>query len=788
VNPGDTVGALELGAPSVTSFMLHATLPLPKHMFPRADGLTPFVIADQDGGVTPAQADIVSRYPNDADGADVVELTSLVARPNGSQPGDRIRYLVEFSPHAVGALAPATDVDALLAQPASLLVRTQDCFGNSYSADLYADVRVPGGNLVRTFKDGGDVNQVVTHDTLVPDVGVGGPQGTLPHMMGVHAYVSRLAHEPFIALDLRIHNGASGQDHADSIDDPLGKIYFNSFELRVPQGWTVLNAITDPYFGAPYDEGAYRVFPIVAPIGGGKLHMMPQMSQFQRRLAVVKVGFEARALSHILEEGLAFVRPGHASSGLEFFSWWNPHTARYFPQRQRLPSLDFMGEVNLRAEDQGALDGRLVQLATGTAGSWPAETPGLGWAQPWGTTDGGMVSGEEIFLYDGVTAACAASTAGYRMHQVRHRMYTDRQCNVLFDKTGLPTSLAEWIVQTPIGPTVPIWWYNSAMLWASDPFGFNLAPTFQQNYVAAQGLQPDYEGQLLAFDPIDEAHLVRYLHDTMALVWLGNDALAKDDLRMQAEGFHFAYHQYPQDQWGAIQPTGLLSSQNYVAAHPGWGFAYGRGEGWGLDCECAAYSTQDPAWRATMRPWFDMVADVVRDGQSTCTNIIQATSLNNVFNAQYRCRQSIEEAITNNALIGMRQSVYDGVDNARYNEVSLIVEKSAYAMIGPLVWNPAWHGPQAMMAVGPFDSNQPPFCTFIPPDGTYGYADFYQIWCSFAYAYQITGDNTFLVKATEATGGGDLLQNLMNGSLDPINTNIPNQVALLALMQTLNGQ
>jgi len=115
-----------------------------------------------------------------------------------------------------------------------------------------------------------------------------------------------------------------------------------------------------------------------------------------------------------------------------------------------------------------------------------------------------------------------------------------------------------------------------------------------------------------------------------------------------------------------------------------------------------------------------------------------------VFNGQYRCRQSIEEAITNNALIGMRQSVYDGVDNARYNEVSLVVEKSAYAMIGPLVWNPAWHGPQAMMAVGLFDSSQPPFCTFIPPDGTYGYADFYQIWCTFAYAYEITGDNTFL--------------------------------------------
>src|SRR5204863_2616896 len=104
----------------------------------------------------------------------------------------------------------------------------------------------------------------------------------------------------------------------------------------------------------------------------------------------------------------------------------NAHTARYFPQRQRLPSLDFMGLPNLRAADQGQLNGRLAEVATGSAGNWPAESTGLGWAHPWGTHDGGMVSGEEIVLYEGINTACAASTAGYRLHQVMHRMYSDR--------------------------------------------------------------------------------------------------------------------------------------------------------------------------------------------------------------------------------------------------------------------------------------------------------------------------------------------------------------------------
>jgi hypothetical protein len=297
-------------------------------------------------------------------------------------------------------------------------------------------------------------------------------------------------------------------------------------------------------------------------------------------------------------------------------------------------------------------------------------------------------------------------------------------------------------------------------------------------------LTPPYESALLGFDPIDEAHLVRYLHDTLALVWLGNDMIAKDDLRMQAEGFRFAYHMYPQDQWGGIQPTGMLHARNYVDAYPGWGFAYGRGEGWGLNAVCAAYSTQDDDWRAKTKHWFGLLADLVRDGQSTCTGIIQATSLNNVFNAQYRCRQSIEEAITENALVGMRESVFAGDDPARVTQVNSVLEKSLYAMIGPMVWVDAWNGPQAMMAVGPFDSSLPPFCTWVPPDGSYGYPDHYQIWNSFAYAYAITFDQAFLDKATQAAGGGDLLQDLMQNALDPINTNIWNQAVLLALMQS----
>jgi hypothetical protein len=296
--------------------------------------------------------------------------------------------------------------------------------------------------------------------------------------------------------------------------------------------------------------------------------------------------------------------------------------------------------------------------------------------------------------------------------------------------------------------------------------------------VQSAGLKPDYEDALLGFNPIDEAHLIRYTRNAKVLVWLGNDMLAKDDIRAQAEGFRFAYHMYPQDQWGAIQPTGMLAARNYINQYPAWGFAYGRGEAWGLDCMCAAYSTQDLKWRGETRAWFGLVADLVRDGQTGCTGIIQSTPLGNIFGSLYRCRQSIEAAITENALMGMRASVFDGNNPAGTDEVNQVLATSLYAMISPLVWSTSDHGPWAMIAVGLFDQSQPPFCTYWPPDGNYGYADHYQPWSSFAYAYQITNDPVFLQRAAEMAGG-PLDVTLLGNPLP----NIQNTAALLALVQ-----
>jgi hypothetical protein len=139
----------------------------------------------------------------------------------------------------------------MLEHPRALVLETRDVFGHEYAADLYTDVIAESGD-VRVTRRGGVALSMRTHEVLLPVAPVTGPSGTLPHMMGVHAYVTLFSDEEFFALDLRVHNALSGLDLGDSRDDALSKLYFEKLELCVPQGWTAYADLTDPHLGTPY--------------------------------------------------------------------------------------------------------------------------------------------------------------------------------------------------------------------------------------------------------------------------------------------------------------------------------------------------------------------------------------------------------------------------------------------------------------------------------------------------------------------------------------------------------
>src|SRR5688572_25745573 len=227
---GDIVASLELALPETETFVVRATVPLPRGVYPRADLRVPFQVYNRNSGTFDAQVEIVSRYPALADGADVVEVLARVVRPAINAPGERVDYHVVYQPSDPAPFASDAGVEALLATPGALVMRSRDVFHNRYSSDLWTDARAANGSL-RVLRAGVAADQRATHSSLLPDPAVAGPTGTLPHAFGVHAYLTRWRDEPFFSLDLRIHNAFSGKSDDTPADDALRRLWFEDLEL-----------------------------------------------------------------------------------------------------------------------------------------------------------------------------------------------------------------------------------------------------------------------------------------------------------------------------------------------------------------------------------------------------------------------------------------------------------------------------------------------------------------------------------------------------------------------------
>jgi len=128
------VARVELSAPAHTPFLLRATVPVPKGVFPRADGGSPFTVGGHDASAprVRAQVEVVSRYPTGE--ADVVEVIARVDRPPEARENSRVAYSVFLEPgEAAREPAVPPSVGALLARvPAGQVsLRTRDARARS---------------------------------------------------------------------------------------------------------------------------------------------------------------------------------------------------------------------------------------------------------------------------------------------------------------------------------------------------------------------------------------------------------------------------------------------------------------------------------------------------------------------------------------------------------------------------------------------------------------------------------------------------------------------------------
>ncbi len=193
-----------------------------------------------------------------------------------------------------------------------------------------------------------------------------------------------------------------------------------------------------------------------------------------------------------------------------------------------------------------------------------------------------------------------------------------------------------------------------------------------------------------------------------------------------------------------------------------------------------------PAWRAAKKPWMEAIIEMLLTSQGTCNGFLQAQVSSKAVEGKYRARQQIEQSITENALVGLRESVFRGIDPGHSDMTRDVLVESLYGFISDMAFLPG-AGPWRYTGVGPKDVSLPIWCSRaqMPADAvTTGDIETFQDWSSFAYGFELTGDPIFLDKALEQFPGTlDLYQRLRNDGTN----NIENRSPLLALLQRRAG-
>ncbi len=810
--PPQVVARLELAAPAVSHFLLHATLPVPPGMLATEDGRAPLGIVSHGEGrpIVPAQIEIVARSPSGE--PEVIELLARVELAKGEKAGDRVRYNVaDLRARKEPLVAPDFELPEIgasfLSDEHAFLLRAHDVWDNEYRMDLRPTSGGDRTSTVRNFKDGSWLRQVRVADVLAPQPSSGAGE-PLPHLMGVHAYVTYFAGEQRLGLDLRIHNGlTSGSGERRAEESPGGIVYWKSLELVLPRGWHVAPLVADPFFGPEREEGEGVVVPIVRANADGSLHMMGPQMQFHRRLVLTTGEGAKRARAHPLIEGLAF-----PVSERGLWSWISPETPFYFPQHSLLPRWEGFarsgqgGVAGLRAMLAEQYDGYARLIESGQSNGDDVVAKVMGWAHPWFYKYGGTTGGAAIQFFEGHAAAGAASASGYGSIALVHQMNASRQREAMWTLAGEPAGYELWLDRA--SGKVPI---EFASHGGVVPREFRLPAeggppaSAQVLEVNRRGLRPAYDRgnphvaggeypsdaeNLLAWAPHDGQHMVRYTKDCKALVWLGNDSLARDDLMLSGELFHLMFHESPGPEPGGVT---LRAYEEHAVLHPHQGAWLGREQAWGIDAMCAAYAIADEGWRGAHREWFARLAKVL-DDVAMPSGIIQRNSNPKVLgHPGYDATQTFETQFLLHAMRCMNETVFRDVDTASFDRLAALHRRTVdFLFFGP-PWReepgrdagaPPVGGPRTGFAVALSDGYaKPPFSNekawgkdYLPADGIGSGPELFYGWQALEYAARLSQDtegagldNRYMQKAlaygSRKPDHGALLQGLFAGTI-----------------------
>ncbi len=717
------VGRCRVRAPEVTPFVLRCVLPLPKGVFPRADGMWPFGIVDIDDQVRPAQVDVVSRYSNyAADGADVVELSALVENDPAASPGDELTYDVVL----LAAPQPATTATPLygalrqsILEQGSLQLTSTDVFDNTYSLNLLNH----GTSDFRRLTSGEVLNRVRLSGSLThKGDSFGPPSGALLRFLHSISYMTVTARDPdILRVSFDLNNAVVADEPDDGAAEWQRDLFFSRIRLVTPGSMRVVCKFSDPWLGvnaqAPNGNNGVN---LVKPAGGGALHVLAEQGQLGRRDCAVGPADKLGRMNQILmEEGLAFNTAGDNPDGAPLWSWWNPATARFMPQKMNLPIQSANVLADMQQGWQAQLDKIEAAVTTGADQDYPF--PGsLGPYLIIGVPYGGMTGGDDIRYTYGSGIATAGALEGIHALQLKERAYASRHPCRLLRADGEPLSLADTLKPLAGGGQYSDVKLKPGMNYvttAGDPLGKDSAPGYQVDEVTSQDKLPGYADTLDSYQCIDFQHAARAGISSMALAFISNDPLSRDWLRSLAHLYTFYANKYPLNADGAPDFNRGGDLWNEAVAAPNTGVDIGREDGWGLWHAAAAYSFRrdDGPSNQFLSDWARWYIEIPATAIS-CNGNIQRLYGNGKLFDDYLSRMHGQQLFVLNGLAAVERNFYDHDDFATERQQAIdVLTQFGDANVAPMNWNPATASPYPVIAVAPLSDPTSPFCALPEP-------------------------------------------------------------------------
>ena len=445
----------------------------------------------------------------------------------------------------------------------------------------------------------------------------------------------------------------------------------------------------DPFVGEERstDDGG-RMRSLVKALPGGALHMMGPQAQFVRRLTLRRTDQPACAPAGAFVEGLVFCQPGRG-----LWSWFA--LPAYFPQMALLPTLEGIRADGL--EGHAAVEARLLKerdhllthLRSGRSDGNQISGSVMGWSHPRGYSHGGAVSGVDIGFVEGHRTAWAASHAGYERLQALHRMSLARQPDAQYALNGDPIGLEGWL---DAQGRVPFDFRQNGYM---VPHEFQYvckrgpAPNAHVAEVARRKLRPPYDpgnphqadGEiprqkeaLFAWMHHDDQHMIRHSKNLKALVWLGNDPLAKDGLRHVASLFRLWFHDRPHIPVDWSHGITLRNFTQWAQKFPGHGLPIGREHAWGMDISAAEYQLASPATRANRLPWITKIVELFEIA-SMPSGLIKRVNQPDLFERKYDATQTFQLMFLLHAQRCFNESIFRGAHEDLFERFAALHNK-----------------------------------------------------------------------------------------------------------------